>query len=212
MAVIPSEGEGPSRGIPTPSTPEILLACISTGPVLAPDLGCLHFFTYRCRLFRDITATKVLDLSDEDLMTRTKISALIALLMLVAFIPLASPPAQAQTTDTLKSIAIIGGSTAAGAYIGHKIGGTTGTWIGAGVGATAGYAIDRHRRATEYNNQYGYSSPGPYDPNGGYYGNGPYSNGGYYGGPYAGAPYPGFSQYRANNYSQNAKRQRFSPR
>ena len=138
---------------------------------------------------------------------------LVALTMVVTFTVLAMPPAQAQSSDTWKSVAIIGGSTAAGAYIGHKIAGPTGTWIGAGVGATAGYAIDRRRRANEYRDQSGYYDPnaGNYDPNGGYYGNDGYSrNGGYNGGPNDGAYYRGAPQYRGSNYS--AYRQDYAPR
>jgi hypothetical protein len=100
-------------------------------------------------------------------------------------------PASAQSADTWKSIAIIGGSTAAGAYIGHKVAGTTGAYVGGAVGAAAGYAIDRHRRQNEnYNSDYPYDGSGYYGDNapypsnvypdsgnGGYY---PDSNGGYY--------------------------------
>ncbi len=114
----------------------------------------------------------------------------IALVLTIALV--AAHPAQAQTSgDTWKSIAIIGGSTAAGAIIGHKVAGTTGAYIGGAAGAAAGYAIDRHRRNNEYNNGYygdNYPNNGGYYPsNGGYYGNGyPYaSNGGYY--PYQGS-------------------------
>src|SRR5438477_6600634 len=106
-----------------------------------------------------------------------KSSRFVALVMVATVTFVAIQPAQAQNGDTWKSIAIIGGSTAAGAYIGHKVAGSTGAYIGAAAGATAGYAIDRHRRQNEsYNNGY-------YGDNGGYYGNNyPYSqNGGYYG-------------------------------
>ncbi len=153
-------------------------------------------------------------------MTLTRISGLftttrlVVLTMLVTFMLLAMQPAQAQSSDTWKSVVIIGGSTAAGAYIGHKIGGPTGTWIGAGIGATAGYAIDRRRRANQYRSQSGYYDPntGYYDPNGGYYGSGGYyGNGGYYGGPYDGASYPGVSQYQSNNYG-STYRQNYLPR
>lgn len=115
-------------------------------------------------------------------------------------------PAQAQSSDTWKSVAIIGGSTAAGAYIGHKIGGDRGAYIGAAAGAATGYAIDRHRRQAEYNNGYYGNNSGYYgnnDPNGngGYYGNNyPPDNGGYYGGP---APYP--DGYRSK-FSANSRR------
>lgn len=120
-------------------------------------------------------------------------------------------PSQAQTADYWKSAAIIGGSTAVGAYVGHKIAGTPGTVIGAGIGASAGYAIDaRRRRNSSYNNeayaygdQSGYGAPygpnGPYDPNAGY--NGPYSGSSQYPGPYGpnggygqNGPYGGYGQ------------------
>jgi hypothetical protein len=112
-------------------------------------------------------------------------------------------PAQAQSSDTWKSIAIIGGSTAAGAYIGHKMAGRTGAMVGAGVGASVGYAIDRRRRSNEYYDQYG---------DNGYYGNDPYyGNGGYYGGtdngPYNGSydPYGYPSGFKGNSYSGNSR-------
>ena len=136
-------------------------------------------------------------------------SRLIALAMIVTFTSVAMQPAHAQSADTWKSIAIIGGSTAAGAIIGHKVAGPTGAWVGAGIGASAGYAIDRRRRANEYYN----SSAGYDDPNGGYYGNGgSYGNGGYYGGPNAGAPYPGGLQYQGHSYSGSANTRGFSQR
>jgi hypothetical protein len=166
----------------------------------------------------------VFEFSDEDpIMTYTSISGLlsklasrvitsnrlIALAMIVTLTSVAMQPAHAQSADTWKSIAIIGGSTAAGAYVGHKVAGPTGAWIGAGIGATASYAIDRRRRANEYYN----SSAGYYDPNGGYYGNGGYyENGGYRGGPYAGAPFPGGLQYQSHNDSAYANTRGFSPR
>jgi hypothetical protein len=80
-------------------------------------------------------------------------------------------PARAQVSDAWKSAAIIGGSTAAGAYVGHKVGGNSGAYVGAAVGAAAGYAIDRRRRQNEYNNDY--SNDDPYGDNGdrGSYGN-----------------------------------------
>jgi len=106
--------------------------------------------------------------------------------------------AQAQSADTWKSVVIIGGSTAAGAYIGHKVAGRTGAVVGAGVGASAGYAIDRRRRANEYYNQYGDNAY--YGNNGGYYG-----NGGYYDNQY---PYS--SGYQSNNDYEN--RNRYSSR
>ncbi|HXF14060.1 MAG TPA: hypothetical protein VN517_12965 [Terriglobales bacterium] len=127
---------------------------------------------------------------------------LLALGMVAIFTSMALQPAQAQSSDTWKSIAIIGGSTAAGAYIGHKVAGPTGAWVGAGVGATTGYAIDRRRRANEYYNQYG--DGGYYGNNGGYYGNdGGYygNNGGYYGGPGDGYPYPaGFQSNKRTSH------------
>jgi hypothetical protein len=128
-------------------------------------------------------------------------SWLIALAMVVTFTSLATQPAQAQTGDTWKSVAIIGGATAAGAYVGHKIAGPTGAYIGAGVGATAGYAIDRRRRQNEYYNQ-GNADSGYYDPNGGYYPNGSYNGGPYDNGAYSGGmPYQG-----SNNYSRSTNR------
>ncbi len=120
-----------------------------------------------------------------------KANHVIVIALVLTFALVTAHPAQAQAPgDTWKSIAIIGGSTAAGAIIGHKVAGTTGAYVGAAAGAATGYAIDRHRRNNEYNNGYygGYSNNGGYYPsNGGYYGNGyPYpSNGGYY--PYQGS-------------------------
>jgi hypothetical protein len=145
----------------------------------------------------------------------TKLSAraiksgrLAALLLVATFTSVM--PARAQSADTWKSIAIIGGSTAAGAYIGHKIGGSTGAYVGAAVGASAGYAIDRRRRQNEnYNSDYPYGDGGYYGDNGGYYGNNyPYrGNGGYYGdnGGYYGNNYPysgngGYYGNSRNNY------------
>ncbi len=127
---------------------------------------------------------------------------LLALGMVAIFTSMALQAAQAQSSDTWKSIAIIGGSTAAGAYIGHKVAGPTGAWIGAGVGATTGYAIDRRRRANEYYNQYGDggyygNNDGYYGNDGGYYGN----NGGYYRGPGDGYPYPaGFQSNKCTSH------------
>src|SRR5436190_1745580 len=48
---------------------------------------------------------------------------MLALLVLATFTSLMPARAQAQSADTWKSVAIIGGSTAAGAIIGHKVGG-----------------------------------------------------------------------------------------
>lgn len=112
--------------------------------------------------------------------TLTKLSSTIGLAALLLAATLTTAiPAQAQNGDTWKSIAIIGGSTAAGAIIGHKIAGRTGMAIGAAAGATAGYAIDRHRRNNEYNNgHYGYyggNNNGYYGSNDPYYGNGAYA-------------------------------------
>jgi len=124
-----------------------------------------------------------------------KSSRCVALAILAAFALLAMRPAQAQSADTWKSVAIIGGSTAAGAYVGHRIAGPTGTLIGAGVGASVGYAIDSRRRASEYNNQDAYGNGGYYGTGGPYYGNGGYNGGP---GPYASAyPYP--SGYQSDN-------------
>ena len=128
-----------------------------------------------------------------------KSSPLLALLLLGMMASVT--PAKAQSSDTWKSVAIIGGSTAAGAYIGHRIAGNTGAYIGAAAGASAGYAIDRWRRQNDYNGYYG--------GNGGYYGNnGPYyggnypanDNGGYYG-PYG---YP--SGYQSNARANSRRR------
>jgi hypothetical protein len=141
-----------------------------------------------------------------------KSSRFIALAIVAAFTSVALQPAQAQSSDTWKSVAIIGGSTAAGAYIGHKVAGSTGAMLGAGVGASVGYSIDRRRRANEYNNQYAYGDGGYYGNNGGYgdgndggyYGNGNdggyYGNGGYNGGPYNGGANPYPSSYRKHQH------------
>lgn len=138
-------------------------------------------------------------------------SALNALWLAVAtastMVALGSQSAQAQNSDYWKSAAIIGGSTAAGAYIGHKIAGTPGTLIGAGVGASVGYAVDaRRRRNAAYNDAYSYGDPSGYyggaDPNASPYG-GQYPNGGY-NGPYSPAGYPSQgpygSQYPSGGY------------
>ena len=128
-------------------------------------------------------------------------SRFLALALVATFTTVAMQPAQAQSSDTWKSVAIIGGSTAAGAIIGHKVAGGTGALIGAGVGATAGYEIDRRRRANQYN-QYGdngyYGNNGYYGDNGGYYG-----NGGYNGGPYDGGGYAYPSGYQGNYYTNS---------
>jgi hypothetical protein len=134
---------------------------------------------------------------------------LIALVLVATFASVM--PARAQSSDTWKSVAIIGGSTAAGAYIGHKVAGRTGTYVGAAAGAAAGYAIDRHRRQNEnYNGDYPYPGSGYYGDNSGYYGN-DYpdpANGGYYGD--SRNSYPNPSGYQSNsdyvNRSQTLRR------
>jgi len=131
---------------------------------------------------------------------------LVALLLVATFASVM--PARAQTSDAWKSVAIIGGSTAAGAYIGHKVGGSTGAYVGAAVGATAGYAIDRRRRQNEnYNSDYPNGNNGYYGDNGGYYGNNypNNGNGGYYGGSPDNYPYP--SGYQSNRYYVSDNRQ-----
>ena len=61
-------------------------------------------------------------------------SSFVAVVLVAAMTVLGTRPAQAQNVDTWKSVAIIGGATAAGAYIGHKVGGRTGALVGAGIG------------------------------------------------------------------------------
>jgi hypothetical protein len=142
-----------------------------------------------------------------------KSSRFVALAMVATFTSVAMQPAHAQSADTWKSVAIIGGSTAAGAYIGHKMAGSTGAVVGAGLGASAGYAIDRRRRANQYYNQTAYDDGyyGDNGNNGGYYGSngnngGYYGNDGYYGGPADGGyPYPSGYQNN-NNYYGNSNR------
>ena len=102
-----------------------------------------------------MTYTSISEKVTQHVMRAIRSSRLVALALVATFASMALQPAQAQSSDTWKSIAIIGGSTAAGAYIGHKVGGSTGTFVGAAVGASAGYAIDKRRRANEYYNQYG---------------------------------------------------------
>jgi len=115
-------------------------------------------------------------------------------------------PASAQSADTWKSVAIIGGSTAAGAYVGHKIAGTKGAYIGAAVGATAGYAIDRRRRQNEsYNADYPYGDSGPYADNGAYPNDG-YPDGGYYPDSNNNYPYPYPNQ--GSDYNSRPSRRR----
>ena len=150
-----------------------------------------------------MTHTRVFEVLAKLTARVTKSSRLIALALVAAFTSVAMQPAQAQSSDTWKSIAIIGGSTAAGAYIGHKMAGRTGAVVGAGVGASVGYAIDRRRRSNEYYDQYG---------DNGYYGNDPYyGNGGYYGGPDNGPyngpydPYGYPSGFQGNSYSGNSR-------
>ena len=120
-------------------------------------------------------------------------SLLVALLLAVTILSVA--PAHAQSNDAWKSVAIIGGSTAAGAYIGHKVAGTPGAYVGAAIGASAGYAIDQRRRQNEYYNQYPSGDGGYYPDNGSYNGNAYPSrgNGGYNGDPNA---YPYASRYQ----------------
>src|SRR3954470_4013901 len=139
-----------------------------------------------------------------------KSTRFMALAMVAIFTSVAMQPAQAQTSDRWKSLAIIGGSTAVGAYVGHKVAGRTGALVGAGVGASAGYAIDQRRRNGAYYNQdayNGYGDNGYYGNNSGYNGNngGYYGNDGYYGGSAdAGAygyPYP--AGYQSSSSYQN---------
>jgi hypothetical protein len=150
-----------------------------------------------------MTHTRVSEVFTKIVARAVKNSRLIALALVAAFTSVAMQPAQAQSSDTWKSIAIIGGSTAAGAYIGHKMAGRTGAVVGAGVGASVGYSIDRRRRANQYYDQYG---------DNGYYGNDPYyGNDGYYGGPYNGPsngpydPYGYPSGFQGNSYSGNSR-------
>ncbi len=128
-----------------------------------------------------------------------KSTSLVAVLLVAAWVSVT--PAQAQSSDTWKSVAIIGGSTAAGAYIGHKVGGTTGAYVGAAAGAATGYAIDRRRRQNEYYNS-DYSNG-----NGGYYGNSyPYSGNNGYNGD-SGNYYPSGNQ-SDSNYDRPSSRRR----
>jgi hypothetical protein len=158
-----------------------------------------------------MTYTKLAETLERIGIRALKSSRFLALAIVAVFTSVALQPAQAQSSDTWKSVAIIGGSTVAGAYIGHKVAGSTGAVIGAGVGGSAGYAIDRRRRANEYNNEYANGDGGYYGNDGGYYGNpndggyygdgngndgGYYGNGGYSGGPYNGGAYPYPSSYR----------------
>ncbi|PYV88285.1 MAG: hypothetical protein DMG90_15140 [Acidobacteria bacterium] len=130
-------------------------------------------------------------------------SSFIAVALIAAIALLGTQPAQAQTADTWKSVAIIGGTTAAGAYIGHKLGGSRGALVGAGIGGAAGYAIDRRRRTNRYN-QYGYNDGGYYgSPDGYYEDSGYYGNSGNYG-PYDEGGYPYASGYRFKSYPNSA--------
>ncbi len=152
-----------------------------------------------------MTYTSVLENLTQFASRAMKTGCLVALAMIATFTSAVMQPAQAQTADTWKSVAIIGGSAAAGAYIGHKVAGRTGALVGAGVGASAGYAIDRHRRANEYYNQSAYDPAGYYGNNDPYYGNGGgyYGNDGNYSGPYDGGGYRYPSGYQSNNYCSN---------
>ena len=124
-----------------------------------------------------MTYTSISEKVTQHVMRAIRSSRLVALALVATFASMALQPAQAQSSDTWKSIAIIGG-----------------------------YAIDKRRRANEYYNQYGdngyYGTGAPYSgDDGGYYGNGgyngPYDNGGSY-------PYP--SGYQSNNYYRNSNR------
>ena len=150
-----------------------------------------------------MTYTRVSEIVSNVAFRAIKKVRLVAFAILAIVTCVSLQPAQAQSSDTWKSIAIIGGSTAAGAYVGHKMAGRTGAVVGAGVGASVGYSIDRRRRANEYNNQYG---------DNGYYGNDPYyGNSGNYGGPYDGTysgqydPYGYPSGYQGNSYSGSSR-------
>lgn len=149
-----------------------------------------------------MTYTRILQAFTRPAGRAMKSGRFVALAIVTTFTSLAmQPAAQAQSSDTWKSVAIIGGSTVAGAYIGHKVGGSGGAWVGAAVGASTGYAIDRRRRANEYYNQYGYD-------NGGYYGNNDpyYGNGGYDAGPYNGGAYPYPAGYQSNSFTGTSNR------
>ena len=133
-----------------------------------------------------------------------KKSCFVVLAMVATLTSVAVQPAQAQSADTWKSIAIIGGTTAAGAYVGHKVAGPAGALVGAGVGASTGYAIDQYRRRNQYYNQDAYGDGGYYPDSRGYPGNGPYyGDGGYYGGSYDGGAYgPGYLTNNCNRRSR----------
>lgn len=151
-----------------------------------------------------MTYTRMLQATTKLISRAMKSGRLLTLALITTFTSLAmQPAAQAQSSDTWKSVAIIGGSTVVGAYVGHKVAGPTGAWIGAAAGASTGYEIDRRRRANEYS-QYGYDGA-PYGNNGPYNGNGGY-NGGYNGGPNDGGPYPYPAGYQSNNFSGSCDR------
>ena len=134
-----------------------------------------------------------------------KRSCLVALAIIATVTSVAIQPVQAQSADTWKSVVIIGGSTAAGAYIGHKVAGPTGALVGAALGASAGYAIDEHRRRNEYYNRYAYGDGGYYTNSSGYSGNGAYyGDDGYYNDAYYGGAYP--SGYLTNNRNRCSRR------
>lgn len=151
-----------------------------------------------------MTYTRLFEVLTNVASRAVKSSSLIALAMVATFTSVAVEPAHAQSADTWKSVAIIGGSTAAGAYVGHKVAGRTGALVGAGIGASAGYAIDRRRRQNEYYNQYAYGDGGYYPNSGPYYGNAPYyGNGGYDSDAYdPGAYQPGYLTNNRNRYSR----------
>lgn len=137
-----------------------------------------------------MTYTRLCELLTKLASRAVKNSCLVALAMVATFTSVAIQPVQAQSADTWKSIAIIGGSTAAGAYVGQKIAGPTGALVGAELGTSAGYAIDQYRRRNEYYNQYGYGDGGYYTNSSGYSGNGAYyGDSGYYSDAYDGSAY-----------------------
>ena len=134
-----------------------------------------------------------------------KSSCLVALAMVATFTSVAIQPVQAQSADTWKSVAIIGGTTAAGAYVGQKIAGPTGALVGAGLGASAGYTIDEYRRRNEYYNQSGYDDGGYYPNSSGSSANGAYyGDGGYYSYPYDDGAYR--SGYLTNSRNRCSRR------
>ena len=147
-----------------------------------------------------MTKTKVSERVTHLVLRAIRSSRFLAIALIAAFTSIAMQPAHAQSSDTWKSVAIIGGSTAAGAYIGHKVGGSTGALVGAGVGASVGYEIDSRRRSNQYYNQSSYGDGQYYPSNGGNYGNdGYYGNNGYSNG----GAYP--SGYRSSNYVSSSR-------